>query len=201
MKTQIIVIHGGDTFETYDEYLDYLKNYQIESFDYFKKKGWKSSLQEKLGENFDVIAPQMPNKTNAKYLEWKIWFDKIIPLLDNEIILLGHSLGGIFLAKYLAENLLPKKIKALFLVSAPFDEAGSDDKLADFILPSSLAKITERCSRIFLYHSEDDPVVSFAEVAKYQNQLPTGQTSTFKDRGHFNQEEFPEIVEQIKNLL
>ena len=29
MKKQIVVIHGGDTFETYEQYLNFLKNYEI----------------------------------------------------------------------------------------------------------------------------------------------------------------------------
>jgi len=78
MKTQIIVIRGGDTFETYEEYLSFLKDFQID-LDYINKKGWKRSLQEKLGDDFEVISPRMPNSGNAKYLEWKIWIEKFSP--------------------------------------------------------------------------------------------------------------------------
>ena len=67
MKKQIVVIHGGDTFEKYEEFISFLKNFQIDP-DYFKKKGWKDAFQDKLGEDFEVIVFNMPNKTNAKYL-------------------------------------------------------------------------------------------------------------------------------------
>lgn len=60
MKTQVIVIHGGDTFETYEEYLTSLKEFEVD-LNYFKKSGWKNFLQEKLGNDFEVIAPKMPN--------------------------------------------------------------------------------------------------------------------------------------------
>ncbi|HRZ30232.1 MAG TPA: hypothetical protein P5274_00975 [Candidatus Paceibacterota bacterium] len=109
MKTQVVIIHGGDTFETQEEYLNYLKSYRIENLNYFRKKSWKGSLQERLDDNFDVITPQMPCKLNAKYEEWKIWFNKLLPLLNNKVVLIGHSLGGIFLAKYLSDNGFPKK--------------------------------------------------------------------------------------------
>jgi len=67
---QVIVIHGGDTFATYEEYLEFLKSWEID-FDEIRQKytDWKDGLQEALGEGYEVIAPKMPNKINAKYLE------------------------------------------------------------------------------------------------------------------------------------
>ena len=101
MPQQIIVIHGGHSFKNYKTYLSYLKNKQID-FERYKsnKVGWKKSLIKDLGRGYEVILPDMPNKANAKYLEWKIWFKKFIPHLKSKVILIGHSLGGIFLAKY-----------------------------------------------------------------------------------------------------
>nr|MBP6060868.1 hypothetical protein [Candidatus Paceibacterota bacterium] len=93
MKQQVVHIHGGDPFDSYEEYISFLKNFEIKNLDYFKKKRWGTSLQKNLGENFEVLNPDMPNKRNAKYLEWKIWFEKIVPLLDDEVILAGGSLG------------------------------------------------------------------------------------------------------------
>lgn len=109
MKNQVIYIHGGDPHESNEDYILYLKNYAIDSLDYFKRKKWSSSLSSNLGDNFEVIAPEMPNKRNAKYYEWKIWFEKLFPFLKDNVILVGSSLGGIFLTKYLSENVFPKK--------------------------------------------------------------------------------------------
>ena len=103
MKQQIFVIHGGNASNSYHEYLKYLKAKKI-TLDDFHRKDWKTGLAEKLGRNFEVHNPAMPNKQNAKYLEWKIYFEKIIPLMKAPVILVGHSLGGIFLAKYLSEE-------------------------------------------------------------------------------------------------
>jgi len=197
MKKQIVVIHGGDTFEKYEKFLSFLKNFQIDP-DYFKKKGWKDTLQDKLWEDFEVIAPNMPNKINAKYLEWKIWFEKYFQFLNEGIVFVGHSLGGTFLAKYLSENSFPKKIKALLLVAAPFDAEDSDESLNDFALPASLAKITEQVDKIYLFHSKDDPVVPFEQVNKYKKALPNSEIIAFTDRQHFNQERFPEMFELLK---
>lgn len=200
MKNQVIVIHGGDNFETYDKYLEFLKNFQIDSLDYFTKKKWKDGLQSELGDNYQVIAPKMPNKNNARYAEWKIWFEKLLPFINDGVILIGHSLGGIFLAKYLSENKFPKIIKATFLVAPPFDCVDADYTLADFNLPSELTNFQEQGGEIFIYQSKDDPVVPFADLDKYRKALPAANIKIFEDRGHFSQSELPELVEQIKSL-
>jgi len=201
MKKQVIVIHGGDTFNTYEEYLKFLREWEIDFEDIRKKrKDWKDTLEENLGPDFEVIAPKMPNKINAKYLEWKIWFEKFVPHFEQEVVLVGHSMGGIFLAKYLSENNFPKRIKGLFLVAAPYDEKDTEYPLGDFNLPASLEKITEQAEKVFVYQSTDDPVVPFADFGKYLNQLKTAVSREFKDRGHFNQETLPELIEDIRGL-
>jgi hypothetical protein len=85
MKKQVVVIHGGDTFDSYEDYLTFLNAFEVDKESLFLKD-WKSTLQSELGENYEVLCLQMPNMFNAKYLEWKIWFEKYIPLqyLDTE---------------------------------------------------------------------------------------------------------------------
>jgi len=156
------------------------------------------NLIDELDGEFEVILPDMPNKINAKYLEWKIWFEKFIPYFEPEMILIGHSLGGTFLAKYLSENKFPKKIRAVFLVAAPFNVESAKDSLADFILAEDLNKIAEQTKNIFLYYSQDDPQVSFDNFKKYESKLKNSVSRIFKNKGHFRQETFPELVEDIK---
>lgn len=113
---------------------------------------------------------------------------------------MGHSLGGIFLAKYLSENNFPSKIRGVFLVAPPHDDKDSDFSLADFILPDSLEKMENQADQIFVYFSEDDPVVPFEDKNKYEAKFKKAVFRIFKNRGHFNQEEFPEIISDIKSL-
>ncbi|MHB8652169.1 MAG: alpha/beta hydrolase [Minisyncoccota bacterium] len=199
MKTQIIVIHGGETFDTYEEYLKDLLQKELD-LARLGMRDWKVNLEEQLGENYTVILPRMPNSLNAKYVEWKIWFDKIVPYVEEEAVFVGHSLGGIFLAKYLAENTTPKRTKALFLVAAPFDDTDCEYSLADFALPVRLRALHDCTGKIFIYHSKDDPIVPILDVYKYQRELPNAVIKIFEDRQHFNQEDFPEIVADIKSL-
>jgi len=199
MAKQIILIHGGNTFEKYGDYLKFLKTLEP-SLDYLKKKSWKDSLQDKLGDGFDVIQMQMPNKLNSKYKEWKIYFDKYATLFNNEVILIGHSLGGIFLAKYLSENKFPKKITAAFLLSAPYEDKGMKESLGDFNLPGNLDNFSKQSDKILIYQSEDDTIVPVEHSRKYKRQLPNSELILLKNRGHLNQLEFPEIIEDIKKL-
>lgn len=195
MPKQIFIIHGGETYDTYDAYLADLKNKEID-LDRLRQKDWKSNLQENLGPEYEVIAPRMPCAQNAKYTEWTIWFEKITPLLNDNIILIGHSLGGIFLAKYLSENNLAKNINAVFLVAAPF-VPGKGESLADFTLPSSLENLSKQTDKIILYHSQDDPIVPIENLKKYSEALPKTQTRILENRQHFNQKDFPEIIADI----
>lgn len=202
---QVVVIHGGNEFPNYEEYLSYLKNFKIESADFFKLKNkkldWKAGLQDALGEEYEVFLPQMPNRDFAKYQEWKIWFERLLPFLNDEVILVGHSLGATFIAKYLDSELFPKTVVATFLVAGPYDKNG-DRPMKEFCLPKLLTtfKPQQRSGKVFLYHSSDDPYVPLVEVSKYQRNFPRAEIRVLGGRGHFNQESFPELVVDIRSL-
>jgi len=196
MKKQIVVVGGGDSFRSKKEFLDFLENFEV-TIGYFRpRRDWKSFLQERLGDDYDVLVPAMPNKQNARFAEWKLWFEKLLPFVENGATLIGHSLGGMFLVKYLAENDFSKKIGALILIAAPHNRTG---EIGDFVLPASIARVSKLTSKIYLLYSKDDKVVPFAESGIYKKQLPEAELIAFEDRGHFNQLEFPELIELIKN--
>ena len=200
MIQQIVVIGGGTSFDTHEDYLSSLKNKEVSLEKLRPRRDWKDTLVDNLGKNFDVLLPRMPNGTNARYEEWKIWLERIIPLLNKNVVFIGHSLGGIFLAKYLSENIYPKTIKATILVSAPFNDANGEESLADFKLPPSLGKFAKQGGMIYLFHSYDDPVVPFEQLGKYKKALPNAKITALNGREHFNQEAFPEIVKLIRTL-
>lgn len=196
MKKSLLLIHGGTTFDTYEDYWKYLESCEL-TLEKLNKKDWKDTLQQKLPA-FEILYPKMPNSKNARYLEWKIWFEKTFHLLSDEVVLVGHSLGGIFLAKYLAENSFPKSITQLHLVAAPYDTEVIKDSLADFALNNTVEKVSEKAKKIFLYQSKDDTAVAHEDVLKYKRDIPTAELVEFENRGHFTQEEFPELIERIK---
>ena len=196
---QVVVIHGGNVFNSQDDFISSLKNKEVTRGSFKRKVDWKANLQKELGISYEVFAPHMPESDNATYDLWKIWFEKMIPFLSDNVIMVGHSLGAIFLVKYLSQEDFTKKIDGLFLVSAPF-EGSRDEPLGTFKRPNSLEKLSFSAQNIFLYHSEDDPVVPYAHMEKYHELLPNAIVRTFSDRGHFFLESFPEIVADILSI-
>lgn len=201
MKHQIVVIHGGNCCKTEKAYLRFLKKKDVDLDKICGiRKDWKNSLQKELGKKYEIILPNMPNAYNANYLEWKIWFEKSIPYLHSGVVLVGHSLGGIFLVKYLSENKFPKNITALLLVATPYN----DGELGNFRLRinvSRFSNLARQAKQILLYHSKDDPVVPFAELLVYQKFFKKALSRVFENYGHFNQKKFPELIKDIKNVF
>jgi len=197
MKQQILVIHGGDSYASYDDYLKEITDRPLQLEWMRSGRSWKGSLQEVLGASYDVLSPYFPLRENARYEEWKVVFEKVFELLDENVILIGHSLGGIFLAKYLSEHTPTKKIKALFLVAAPYTM--ETPYSAEFNITDA-APIQEKVSDVFIYHSKDDAVVSFTHAERYQKDIPLAHTRFFADKGHFNMESLPEILDDIQSL-
>lgn len=199
MKQQVVVIHGGDAFETYEEYWKFLQSYEITLDNGAQSKGWKDTLQVTLGGEYEVIRPRMPNATNAKYAEWKLWFEKYIPFLRDDVILVGHSLGGVFLAKYLSEEQFFKRVRSTHIVAAPFD-IDEGRRVVEFSLPVSLERFSQQGGIVFFYHSVDDPIVAYTEILKFKNAVRDSRALTFEGRGHFLQESFPELIENIREF-
>lgn len=197
MKKQIIIIHGGDSFDSYEDYLKNLKETKF-TIDWFeRRKKWPEDLANELEDEFQFFIPQMPNKNNAVYEEWKIWFEKMIPFINDDVIMIGRSQGGIFLAKYLSENIYPKKISALMLVAPPHTDT---PEIGSFKLEKPLDNILKQCENVHLFQSKDDPVVPYSEVELYKKDLPSAKFHIFENKGHFLQETFPEIIELIQQV-
>ncbi len=198
---KIFLIHGGNTFKSEDFFLKFLKNIEI-SLD--KKIKWSEEyLDRELGNDFKIIRPKMPFKENANYKYWKIYFEKFIPFIKEDDILIGNSLGGIFLAKYLSENKLTKKINSVFLISPPFDDSLLSEELSGgFELKDDLSLIEENSKNVYLMFSKDDTIVPISHSEKYREKLKNSNILIYESKnGHFIVPEFPELVEIIKNNL
>jgi predicted alpha/beta hydrolase family esterase len=140
----------------------------------------------------------MPNGTNANYDEWVIWFGRIAEVVVDNVILVGHSMGGIFLAKYLSEHDFPKKIRATLLVAAPYEDETRED-LASFKITGGLEKFVGQGGEIIFYHGTND-IVPLSELKLYKKSVPRAETHELSAQDHFVREAFPEIIETIKGL-
>ncbi|HMP85041.1 MAG TPA: alpha/beta hydrolase [Candidatus Paceibacterota bacterium] len=200
MKTNILLIHGGMTFKNRKDYLKYLKERSIDLKGY---KSWTDEyLAEKLGRNYQIIKPRMPLKDNSRYEDWKIHFERYLPLLGKKFVLIGNSLGGIFLAKYLSENKLKTKPLGTFLVCPPFDDTiPTEDLVNGFKLKSNISMLENNTEKLYLMFSENDDCAPVSHAEKYRSKLPNSKIIIYKNKnGHFKIAKFPEIVRLIKGL-
>ncbi len=199
-KRQILMIHGGNTFNNREDFLNHLKESDV-SLE--KRKSWsREYLDEELGEEFDIIRPRMPLKENADYEAWKIWFEKHVELLNDNAILVGNSLGGIFLARYLSENEFPKKIASTILVCPPFDDSLPGEDLTNgFELGEDITLLEKNSGELWLLFSSDDEIVPPSQAEKYKEKLNDANIRIYDGKnGHFIVEEFPEIIEIIRRV-
>lgn len=192
---QVLIIHGGESFNSYDSYINSLKTALIDYERLKLQKKWKPWIAEQMPDT-DVLLPTFPNGYNAVYDEWKIYFEKLLPFLEDDVQLVGHSLGAMFITQYLNENTLARPVKRLLLVAGGYDDEKWED-FGDFKIDSA-KNLTKSAEEIHLFHSKDDPVVPFSELAKFQADLPSATSHIFEDRGHFNDETFPELLELLK---
>ena len=197
-KTQVVMIHGWMTFKSDVDYLSYLEDRNISIEKYISWAG--DYVDNELGDDFYTIKPRMPSQDYAKYEEWKTHFERHIPLLEDDLILIGGSLWWIFLAKYLSENKFPKKILSVYLLCPPFDDTLiGEDLVWWFVLKDDLSFIYENTDNLTLMFSEDDDVVPISHADKYAKKLNKARIEIYKSKNwHFNISEFPELIEMIR---
>jgi uncharacterized protein len=179
MKKPVLFIHGaGDGAFEEDELLS-------------------ASLQNALGLAYDVHYPKMPEEDSATYADWKTVIEQALAPLEGEVILVGHSVGGSVLLKYLSEQKLDKPIPALFLLATPFWGADEFWTWEEARLPEDIAERLAGIPRIFLYHSRDDNTVPFAHLGLYAARLPQAIIREFDGRGHQFGNDLSEVAGDI----
>lgn len=155
-------------------------------------------LKQALGSKYRVICPKMPDPENPSYELWKQQLEKELESVENDVILIGHSLGGSVLVKYLAEEKHQKPVAGLCLVAAPFwGKKGWKSK--EFALPNNRSKLSQ-LPGIFLFHSSDDEVVPPDHLTYYAETLPMAVVRNLTNVGHLFTNGSPELVTVIKRL-
>lgn len=196
MNKKIFIIWGGVDASNFESFEDYIMQ---EDFNPYEEKyiGWKDTLFADLWNGFEVIRIPMPNKNCAQYKHWKIMFEKALPYFWNGNILIGHSLWGSFLVKYLSENTL-ENISSIHLI-APASQDTPDEKLWSFLFERELSALKDIEEKLYFYFSKDDPIVPFYEYNYFSFVLPNAHYSVFENKGHFIFEEhFEALVSNIK---
>jgi uncharacterized protein len=156
------------------------------------------SLQKELGSAYDVRYPRMPLEEDAGYLDWKAQIAIELANLEDEVILVGHSVGGSILLRFLSEEQVAISIIGLFLIAMPYFGGDEGWNYEEFTLPQDFPEKLSRIPRIFLYHSRDDEVVPFKHLAVYAAKLPQAIVREFDGRGHQFRNDMAEIASDIR---
>jgi predicted alpha/beta hydrolase family esterase len=223
-KHQIIIVDGGNSFQNDLDALKWLIECDWDVME--KRPSWKKWLAEGLSDHFETIRIEMPNTMNAKYGEWKVWFEKYFSHIHGaehhasakttleriaekkehekevkKLVLVGHSLGAIFLMKYLSESGFPRGVDALHLVSPVLDNQGLNDgeSVGSFAFShAGLPHLHKAIPHIHIWGSTDDRIVPYDHAVRYHIATIGSVLHTFHDRGHFiNQAHFVELFEEI----
>lgn len=122
--------------------------------------------------------------------------------MNNNIVLVGFSLGAVFIAKYLSERKVSKNILGVFLVAPPFGNFDSIEELCGgFEMGDDLSLIDMSCNNIHMFFSVDDVIVPISHMNEFEKRLDNVNFHLLKNRhGHFILEEFPELIGEILKI-
>jgi uncharacterized protein len=62
------------------------------------------SLRHTLGRGYDVRSPRMPDEEDPEYEAWRDKITSELAEMDDEVLLVGHSLGALILLRCLSEE-------------------------------------------------------------------------------------------------
>ena len=161
---------------------------------------WISSELKNIGHK--VICPRYPTPEKQSLNNWLAVFDEKFGFknLDNNTVLIGHSIGAAFALRLLCKATAP--VKACFLVSGftrdlgipEFDELNSSFIKNDF----NWDHIHRSAEKIFIYHSDNDPYVPL-ELSKELASNLDSEITLIPGGGHLNADSGFTNFPQLKN--
>lgn len=180
-----IILHGMPS-ET--EYHDAQSDSQSNSH-------WLPWLQQQLCAR-DILAqtPEMPTPYAPDYGAWCDEFERYV--IDEDTILVGHSCGGGFLLRWLAEN-PDRRVSKVVLVAPWLDIEKDYGSLFDVSLPKDLCRQTMR-GIDYMYSTNDDAPMQ-TTLAHIKETVVGVNYHKFINYGHFcfrdmQTHEFPELL-------
>ena len=154
------------------------------------------NLRKELADQFDVLYPIVKNPEEPSYENWSAMLAEEFPKLQSPVILVGHSLGGSVLLKYLAEHPVNIKVSGLFLVATPHWGLNVEQ----FMLRGDFKERLSHLSPIYLYHSIDDAIVPFQHLNFYRNAFKRAWIRALGTDDHIFSNGLPELVADLKRL-
>lgn len=168
--------------------------------------GWEASSKdhwfleekerlEKLG--CEVVVPDMPNTLLPKKNEWMQVIKDFNP--DENSILIGHSLGGTAILRFLEE--VSDIVGKCILIATPIRKLENEEydfsPVYGFFEPDiDYQKIKQNCRKFIIINQTDDPWVPLQhgkDLAHYTN----GSLKVTQGNDHFDKIDFAMLEEYI----
>jgi len=165
---------------------------------------WLKTELEKL--NCQVFVPRFPTPENQSLENWLKVFEDYKQYLNEDTIVVGHSLGPAFLLSVL--ETLDHPIKSAFFVSSFIGFIGNSEynvlsktfTLKEF----NWQKIKQNCKHFLLISSQNDPYVELSHGQEIAISL-NSPIIVLPSAGHINSESgythFEFLLEKIKEVL
>ena len=164
---------------------------------------WLKSELEKLG--YKVAAPQFPTPENQNPKSWLAVLDQAVTKFDNNLIMIGHSLGAALILRKLEQ--LQQPIRASFFASGFVGNIGNphfDSLNAPFFrTPFDWNRIRRNCQDFFAYFGDNDPYVPREKAEELAKDLNI-RLRIIKGGGHLNASagytHFDTLLQDIKTI-
>lgn len=178
------------------------KVFIVHGFEGSPNGGWRPYLMREL-EKQDIYACSlsMPSPDAPKLDEWLGEIKRHVDMNKNDdIYLVGHSLGGTAILRYLEVYTSPN-IKGVITVSAPCSQT-ANEKIRSFLFDDfDWLKIKNKVSKVTVIHGDDDPVVSVSNAQTIAQELG-GKLILVPNGRHLNGSAgFVELPEALMALI
>lgn len=170
------------------------------------KENWFPWLKKEL-ENlgYNIYIPQFPKADKPLLAPWLKELEKYTDKINEDTILIGHSLGGLFLLRVLEQ--LTQPVKAAIFVGAsvgvkPIKFYDGDYKFSDGF-NFNWNKIKSNARQFVAFHSDTDPYVSLGNGEELAERLGI-QLTFIPNAGHFNKSagyiQFEKLLDEVNKL-
>lgn len=154
-------------------------------------------LKKMLGKSYHILDPLIEDPEAPTYEMWKTMLKAQFEALKQPVILIGHSLGGSMLLKYLSEERTEVTISGLFLIAIPQWSATGWD-VADFALNKNFEAELPPLGPVFFYQGTHDPVVPSRHLFFYKQHF---KNATFREPqviDHAFAQGLPQLIDDLK---